>query len=795
MTENQRQEFLALKAKILDLNLGTLNPMQRQAASTLTGPVLILAGAGSGKTTVLIRRIANLLRFGLACESGAVPELSQEELDVLRRCAADGSCAEAAGDILAVDRPKPWSILAITFTNKAAGELRERLETLLGAVGRDVNAATFHSACARILRSEIEALGYSRSFTIYDTDDSVRVLKECLSDLRLDEKQFAPKAMLGIISHAKDKFLAPAQLEKEMGDNYLYQTAAKVYQKYQDKLKAASAVDFDDIILLTVKLFQQFPDVLEKYRRRFRYIMVDEYQDTNHAQYLLVSLLAGGHQNLCVVGDDDQSIYKFRGATIENILSFEKQFPAARVIRLEENYRCTTRILDAANGVIANNTQRKGKTLWTRNREGEKLIHYRAADEQREAAFIAGAVQKGVQEEGRKYGDHAILYRMNAQSNSIEQAFIRWGIPYRVVGGLRFFERKEIKDVLAYLSVVNNPSDALRLRRVINEPKRGIGDATVSTAVEIGETLGIPLFEVLATAGQYAPLSKKAAQLEQFAAMISGIGERVDTEPLEETVKALLDQSGYLAALEQKNDFESRGRLENVEELLTTIIKYTQETEEPSLSGFLEEIALYTDLDSYDPNDDAVVMMTLHSAKGLEFPVVFIAGAEEGIFPSMNSMLETGQLEEERRLAYVGITRAKERLYFTTAAQRMLFGRTAYNRPSRFVGEVPKELLDSQDETVRLRSIYGGSHSGAERSAAAGGGTQPAAKKRPLAQAAAPAAFDLKVGERVNHRVFGPGTILQITPMGGDHLVEVAFQRVGTKKIMATFARLERIEG
>ncbi len=509
MTENQRQEFLALKAKILDLNLATLNPMQRQAASTLTGPVLILAGAGSGKTTVLIRRIANLLRFGLACESDAVPELSQAELDVLRRCAADGSCAEAAGDILAVDRPKPWSILAITFTNKAAGELRERLETLLGAVGRDVNAATFHSACARILRSEIEALGYSRSFTIYDTDDSVRVLKECLSDLRLDEKQFAPKAMLGIISHAKDKFLAPAQLEKEMGDSYLYQTAAKVYQKYQDKLKAASAVDFDDIILLTVKLFQQFPDVLEKYRRRFRYIMVDEYQDTNHAQYLLVSLLAGGHQNLCVVGDDDQSIYKFRGATIENILSFEEQFPAARVIRLEENYRCTTRILDAANGVIANNTQRKGKTLWTRNREGEKLIHYRAADEQREAAFIAGAIQKGVQEEGRKYGDHAILYRMNAQSNSIEQAFIRWGIPYRVVGGLRFFERKEIKDVLAYLSVVNNPSDALRLRRVINEPKRGIGDATVSTAVEIGETLGIPLFEVLATAGQYAPLSKR----------------------------------------------------------------------------------------------------------------------------------------------------------------------------------------------------------------------------------------------------------------------------------------------
>ena len=791
MTENQRQEFLALKKKILDLNMEGLNGMQRQAASTLTGPLLILAGAGSGKTTVLIRRIANLLRFGLACEDDAIPELSEGELDILRRCAADGSCAEAAGDILAVRRPRPWNVLSITFTNKAAGELRQRLETLLGAVGRDVNAATFHSACARILRSEIEVLGYSRSFTIYDTDDSVRVLKECLKDLRLEEKQFSPKAMLGIISSAKDKFLTPAQLEKEMGDNYFYQTAAKVYAKYQEKLKAASAVDFDDIILLTVQLFRQFPDVLEKYRRRFQYIMVDEYQDTNHAQYLLVSLLAGGHQNLCVVGDDDQSIYKFRGATIENILSFEEQFPAARVIRLEENYRSTGAILEAANGVIANNTQRKGKTLWTRNPQGEKLIHHRAVDEQREAAYIAGAIREGVEERGRRYSDHAVLYRMNAQSNSIEQAFIRWGIPYRVVGGLRFFERKEIKDVLAYLSVVNNPDDVLRLRRIINEPKRGIGEATVNTAVQIGETLEISLFEVLSTAGQYAPLGKKAAALESFAAMIEGIRDRVGNEPLEDTLRALLDQSGYVDALRQKNDFESRGRLENVEELLTTVIQYTQETEEPTLSGFLEEVALYTDLDSYDPSDDTVVMMTLHSAKGLEFPVVFIAGAEEGIFPGMNAIMTPGELEEERRLAYVGITRAKERLYFTTAAQRMLFGRTAYNRPSRFIDEVPKELLEAQDETVRSYtfSSFGEDRRGGSRAAPNG---TPAAKKRPLAEKSGPAVFDFGVGERVEHRVFGPGTILNITPMGNDHLVEVAFDRVGTKKIMAAFAKMER---
>ena len=782
MTQQQREEFLSLKKAILDRSFGTLNEMQRQAVETLTGPVLILAGAGSGKTTVLIQRIANLLRFGLACESREVPELSPGEWETLRRCAADGSCAQAAGDILAVDRPRPWNILAITFTNKAAGELRSRLAGLLGEVGADVNAATFHSACVRILRSEITALGYKSSFTIYDTDDSVRVIKECLAELNLDEKSFAPKAMLGIISRAKDALLTPPELAREGGDNYAYQVAAKLYARYQDKLRAASAVDFDDIILLTVKLFQQFPDVLEKYRRRFRYIMVDEYQDTNHAQYLLVSLLAGGHRNLCVVGDDDQSIYKFRGATIENILSFEKQFPGAKVIRLEQNYRCTTKILDAANGVIANNTQRKGKTLWTKNADGENVTFFKGTDEQREAAFIADTIQKDVKEEGMKYADHAVLYRMNAQSNVIEQAFIRWGIPYRVIGGLRFFERREVKDVLAYLSVVNNPDDALRLRRIINEPKRGIGEATVNSAVQIGETLGLSLFQVFATADQYAPLAKKAAPLMAFAAMIDGLRDRLGNEPLIDTLEALLEESGYVRALEQKNDFESRGRLENVEELKTTVLKYAEETEEPSLSGFLEEIALYTDLDNYDPDDDAVVMMTLHSAKGLEFPVVFIAGAEEGIFPGMSAIYNPGEIEEERRLAYVGITRAKRRLYLTTAAQRMIFGRTTRNRPSRFVGEIPKALLDIRDETVR-------SYSARPAPGAAPGKAAPA--RRPAAPAGAEP-FDLKAGDRVVHRVFGPGLITKVTPMGGDHMVEVAFDRVGTKRIMAAFAKLTK---
>ena len=780
MTQQQREEFRALKKAILDRSFGTLNEMQRQAVETLTGPVLILAGAGSGKTTVLIQRIANLLRFGLASERDEVPELSAGEWETLRRCAADGSCAEAAGDILAVDRPRPWNILAITFTNKAAGELKSRLAALLGEAGADVHAATFHSACVRILRSEISALGYKSSFAIYDTDDSVRVMKECLAELNLDEKSFAPKAMLGIISRAKDALLAPPELARQGGDNYALQVAARLYARYQDKLRAASAVDFDDIILLTVKLFQQFPEVLEKYRRRYRYIMVDEYQDTNHAQYLLVSLLAGGHRNLCVVGDDDQSIYKFRGATIENILSFEKQFPGARVIRLEQNYRCTTRILDAANGVIANNTQRKGKTLWTRNAQGEAVTFFRGADEQREAAFIADTVRKDVKEAGMHYADHAVLYRMNAQSNAIEQAFIRWGVPYRVIGGLRFFERREVKDVLAYLSVVNNPDDALRLRRIVNEPKRGIGEATVNAAVQIGETLGISLFQVFATADQYAPLAKKAGPLMAFAAMLEGIRDRVGNEPLIDTLEALLEESGYVRALEQKNDFESRGRLENVEELKTTVLKYAEETEEPSLSGFLEEIALYTDLDHYDPEDDAVVMMTLHSAKGLEFPVVFIAGMEEGIFPGMNAIYNPGEIEEERRLAYVGITRAKRKLYLTTAAQRMLFGRTTRNRPSRFVGEIPKELLDTRDETLRSFS--------ASPRPAAPGKAAPARKAPP----AEPEPFDLAAGDRVVHRVFGPGLVTKVTPMGGDHLVEVAFDRVGTKRIMAGFARLTK---
>ena len=805
MPQHDNQTYQQLKRAILQRRFSHLNPMQRQAVLAVEGPVLILAGAGSGKTTVLIHRIACLLQFGLASvRQDDMPPLSEEDWRILELAAADGSYMERAGQLIAHDAPAPWNILAITFTNKAAGELRARLAGMLGTRGEDVHAATFHAACSRILRAEIEALGYNRNFTIYDTDDSVRVIKDAMAELHISDKNFAPKALLGNISRAKDKMLTPEGLRQSAGDNFALQVTARIYGRYQQMLKDANALDFDDIILLTVKLFQQFPEVLQKYQRRYRYIMVDEYQDTNHAQYLLVSLLAA-HGNLCVVGDDDQSIYKFRGATIENILSFEQQFGQTKVIRLEQNYRSTGTILDAANAVISRNSQRKGKTLWTQNSRGEKVLYHKAADEQREAHFIASTIRKN-HEKGAKYSDHAILYRMNALSSTLEQMFIRQGIPYRIIGGLKFFDRKEVKDILAYLAVLNNPDDSLRLRRIINEPKRGIGEATMNTAQQVAESLGQSLYRTLQTAEEYAPLSGKSRALMEFTAMMDGIAESVDEVPLIETLEQVLDQSGYVRALEAKNDMESRGRLENIGELKTTILKYMEETEEPSLSGFLEEIALYTDLDNLSEDDDKVVLMTLHSAKGLEFPYVFITGLEEGIFPGQQAIYEPTELEEERRLAYVGITRAKRELYLTGAAQRMLFGRTTRNRPSRFVGEIPGELMKTEDETER----FGSYHSGyGERTGYGSGygarqtsvyrpnklGSSPApAPAAPRPRPAVPAAepFTLKTGDRVYHKTFGEGSILKIEPMGGDHLLTIHFDKVGAKRLMATFARLEK---
>ncbi len=784
--------YLTLKDQVLEKRFSHMNPMQRQAIFHTEGPVLILAGAGSGKTTVIINRIAYMIRFGDAKSSDWMPEgVGEDQIAALHAyLMGENVPDEILSGILAHRPVRPWNILAITFTNKAANEMKDRLQLMLGEEALDVAASTFHSCCVRILRRDIERLGYGRSFTIYDADDSQRLIKDCMNELNVSDKLFKPKAILGEISRAKDSMTGPRDYLLTVGDDYRKQEIAKVYQRYQSRLLQANALDFDDIICKTVELFEQCPDVLEYYQKRWRYILVDEYQDTNHAQFRLVSLLARGHKNLCVVGDDDQSIYKFRGATIENILSFEQQFPGTAVIRLEQNYRSTQNILDAANEVIRHNLARKGKKLWTENGAGQKIQLRKLSDEHAEAKFIADTVEEDVSK-GMRYGDHAVLYRMNAQSGVIEQYFIKAGIPYRLFGGTKFFERKEIKDLVADLSVNNNPSDIIRLRRIINEPKRSIGEATMLSAEEIAAKSGQSVFEVLKNAGSYTVLSRKAGVLMDFARMIEELRDEALTQPLDILLEDLLDRTGYRAMLAAQGE-EGKNRLENIGELKSTLVKYEQQNpEDGSLSGFLEEIALYTDLDSMNNADDAVVLMTMHSSKGLEFPVVFLPGMEDGIFPSVRVLYDTAELEEERRLAYVAITRAKQRLYITHAAARMVFGTTNRNRVSRFVEEIPDENLERVDDTLTQYRAFG---SAAHRKAP----PPPPAHQIAVAGASRPkaapaAAVSFRVGDRVRHKVFGEGTVLSITPMGNDNLVETAFDRVGTKKIMANFAKLQKV--
>lgn len=797
-----------------------MNEKQREAVFQTEGPVLILAGAGSGKTTVVVNRIANMVEFGNAYNSEYVPSwVGEDELaflqDYLDGKLDNGDITQERLRRIVADRPvKPWNILAITFTNKAAGELKERLEAMLGEQALDIQASTFHSACMRILRREIHNLGYDRSFTVYDTDDSVRIIKEALKELNVQEKSMAPKGILASISSAKDQMLTAQDVLRNAGGDYREEIVAKVYDYYQKRLKAANALDFDDIIILTVKIFQQYPDILEKYRNRFRYIMVDEYQDTNNSQFLLVSLLSAGHNNICVVGDDDQSIYKFRGATIENILNFENQYRNTKVIRLEQNYRCTQTILDAANAVIENNTQRKGKTLWTQNPKGTQVKVYRAQSEQDEAKFIADTILENVAK-GQRFSDHAILYRMNAQSNTVENALIRSGIAYKMLGGQRFYDRKEIKDIIAYMSVINNHADAIRLKRIINEPKRGIGEATLDKAQEIADMLNLPLFEVLSHADEYQPLAKKCKPLMEFAQMIERLGETAENSSLEELFDQLLEETGYMIYLQAQGE-EGITRIENVNELKTNIIQYVQENEKlpqlsvdpenpdergeivlPTLAGFLEEVTLYTDLDNYDADADRVVMMTMHSAKGLEFENVFFCGAEEGIFPGMQAIYNPEQIEEERRLAYVCITRAKKQLYITNAAQRMIFGQTVRNRVSRFVTEIPAVCCDVEDKTIRKVDPAQLKKAPVKKTRAVNdigvGGLSSKKTTAYSSDAPAGAACTLKAGDRVSHKTFGEGTIVKMTPMGGDCLIEVLFDKIGTKKIMYKFAHLTKI--
>lgn len=780
------EAYTTLKQRAFEQAFARMNNSQREAVLQTEGPVLILAGAGSGKTTVLVNRVANIIRYGKAAVVNNVPSwLTEDDLRYLEAFAAGEETDQMRlSDIMGVEVPKPWNILAITFTNKAAGELKERLASMLGDDARDIVAATFHSACMRILRREIEALGYGKSFTIYDTDDSLRVIKDAMKTHNVDDKNFPPKSVLSAIGRAKDELKTPEQFAADTVNDFRLSTIAKIYKSYQATLRNANAVDFDDIIVLTVRLFEQHPDVLEHYQNRYKYVMVDEYQDTNHAQYRLVSMLADKHKNLCVVGDDDQSIYKFRGATIENILSFEHQFQNAKVVRLEQNYRCTQRILDAANAVISHNTERKGKTLWTDNSEGEPVKLYRACDEQSEARFIVDTVLQNVGD-GAHYKDHAVLYRMNAQSNMIERAFVKAGVPYKIVGGLRFFERKEVRDIVAYLSVINNPNDTVRLKRIINEPKRGIGDSTVAAVEELAQNLGLPMFEVLANAESYAAIQKKAKPLQDFVTMIQNLAEFAANNPIDELLDEVRVKTGYSMYLLSQG-FEGQTRIENLDELQSTIVKFAQENEDGDLSQFLEEIALYTDMDRTDLDNDVVVMMTLHSAKGLEFPYVFISGFEDGIFPGRMAISSPVEIEEERRLAYVGITRAKRRLFLTTAAQRLIFGQTTRNRLSRFAGEIPAELMEVQDAAVRQPRIAVPDVVNPHIISTSGLSSVSADKVEQIK-------LDIKPGDLVAHKIFGEGMVLSVTPMANDLLVEAAFDKGGTKKLMANFARLKKI--
>lgn len=794
-----KSEILALRRAVLEKDFARMNERQKQAVFTVNGPLLILAGAGSGKTTVLINRIANILRYGDAYNSTYLrDDLDENDIAACKAYIENGTpLTTETQEHLSVSACAPWRIMAITFTNKAAGELKDRLCTMLGETASDIWASTFHSTCARILRRDGERIGYSSHFTVYDTDDQRRLMKNILKELDISEKNITPKSILNEISRAKDSLISPAEYALTVGDDFRLKIISRAYTTYQKRLEDADAMDFDDLINKVVELFKKCPDVLEYYQNRFRYLMVDEYQDTNHAQYTFVRMLAEKSGNLCVVGDDDQSIYKFRGATIENILSFENTFQNATVIRLEQNYRSTQNILDAANAVIEHNTERKGKTLWTQNGTGAMIHLHTAENETDEAERITKIILDGVAA-GRKFSDYAVLYRMNSQSLTFERNFAKSGVPHRIIGGTRFYERREIREMIAYLSVINNPSDEMRLRRIINTPKRSIGDRSVEVAAQIGQQTGETLFEVVSHAKDYPALSRAANKMTLFAAQMQGLIELNNDEEvtLGELYDELVERIDYLNFLKTDDPESAEDRAANVQELASNLRRFEEENPEGTLSDFLEEVSLITDIDNYDNNADSVVLMTVHSAKGLEFPVVFLPGMEENIFPGMASVYVPSEVEEERRLAYVAITRAKEELYIFHAESRMIFGMTNRNRVSRFVEEIPETLVEhtrSRDYSARPVSMpsFGGAKPFGEapktKSVAEAGGFTPKPRVKP-----APAGT-YRVGDTVLHKAFGTGLIVSATPMANDTLLEVAFDKVGTKKLFANFARLTKV--
>ena len=801
MTDHFTSRFLDARRAYIRSRFPHLNPMQQEAVLQTEGPLLILAGAGSGKTTVLINRIYNLLKYGSGSDSELLPPFASE--DMIRELEEHGPLAD---EYAAMDPVPPWQILAITFTNKAAGELKTRLETLLGESSRDIWACTFHSACVRILRRDCDRLGFTRDFTIYDTSDSLSLIKHILKDQNLDEKYYPPRGILSEISRAKgDKVLPPefcAEAKKTV--NLHRQQIGEIYTEYVRRLSVSDAMDFDDLLLFTVMLLSEHEDVLDYWQRRFRYVLIDEYQDTNLLQYELSSLIAGKYKNICVVGDDDQSIYKFRGATIENILSFEERYQGCRCIRLEQNYRSTGHILDAANAVIRNNTERKGKELWTDKPSGDLIELYTADSEKEEAQYVASKMLAGYSK-GANWRDFAVLYRKNAQSNSIEFALKRNGIPYRIFGGTRFFDRAEVKDILSYLSVVSSPGDNLRLERIINTPARGIGSKSIEVALSLAAEEGKTLFDVISHADRYEDLARPAMRMRAFATLIEELRAFSEVNTPDLLFDEIIEKTGYIRALKEKNTQEDLARAENVEELKTSILTYMRESGDTTLAGYLANVALYTDLDNYDTSASAVTLMTMHSSKGLEFPHVFIIGMEETIFPSMQAIGESAEMEEERRLCYVAITRAMQSLHLVCARERMIFGKTTSNRVSRFVDEIPEEDIHKnvpkgygyrdaapQSYHQRSESGYGSGYDSSSivrRPVQKGFDTHtiklpvtPKTEQKPLLQ--------LSVGDAVRHQAFHEGTVVKITPMGNDALLEIDFPSVGKKKLMLRTASL-----
>jgi DNA helicase-2/ATP-dependent DNA helicase PcrA len=801
LNTKQQQEYLQLRKKIIEKCFAKMNDRQREGVFRVNGPVLILAGAGSGKTTVIVNRIANIIRFGDGYNSKKIPDfINPKHLELLNDFLSDNIVTEEEKlEVyrLCADRPAPpYSILAITFTNKAAKELKERLCSMLGSAGEDIWANTFHSVCVRILRRDIDKIGYSSNFTIYDTSDSLRTIKACLKEMNVDEKYFPPKMILSTISKSKNKLQGYEDFIKDGNANdYRHKTIGECFRLYQKKLLEANALDFDDIIKLTVRLFDSCPDVISYYRNKFRYIMVDEYQDTNMAQFAFVSRLCTEHQNLCVVGDDDQSIYAFRGADITNILNFEKQFPTVKTIRLEQNYRSTKTILQAANDVIGQNRERKRKTLWTENEYGKSIVLFNAQNENEEAMYITDTIHNLVSKQGAKYQDIAILYRMNAQSAILERGFTKSGIPHRIIGGNRFYDRKEVKDILAYLSVLINPHDEGRLLRIINEPKRGIGNATVEACRIAAYENNMSMYETLSISNMLPQLQRSSPRLIAFYDMMEKLKVQMHTMPLDKFVEFVMYETGYIPMLEKIGDNEAQGRIENLLELISNVISYQSETENPTLEEFIEEVTLLSDIDNHDQSAEAVSLMTVHSAKGLEFPYVFIYGMEEGIFPSFMSMDSESGLEEERRLCYVALTRAKKQLFITISKQRMMFGKTTYNRPSKFLKEISDDIIEIKENIYNpLQFTSRNNNSVSTENKKTIPHHSSFLMPSNSANKSANKKISYKTGEMVEHNSFGRGMIISVKEMSGDVYLEVAFDKVGTKKLMANFVRLKKLD-